>query len=67
MSELKLREFVCKYCGHSVVVRPDLPDDYTPNVCGTCAENRGLKERQSTALSEILVGAEKLFKLMGIS
>ena len=31
-----LREFICKHCGHTVVVNPNLPDDYTPAVCKQC-------------------------------
>lgn len=36
---VELREFVCKHCGHSVVVKPNLPKDYTPNVCSVCWDN----------------------------
>lgn len=35
----KLREFVCKECGHKVVVNPKLPEEYTPTVCTPCYEN----------------------------
>ena len=35
---MTLREFECKHCGHMVVVNPNLPADYTPNVCTPCWE-----------------------------
>lgn len=35
-TEYVLREFVCNECGHTVVVNPNLPADYTPTVCCQC-------------------------------
>lgn len=41
-----LREFKCKECGHMVVVHPELPQDYTPNICTPCYDR---KEAEMTA------------------
>jgi hypothetical protein len=38
MTSATLREFVCKQCGHTVVVKPNLPADYMPNICTPCLE-----------------------------
>ncbi len=38
MGEFVLREFVCKHCGHKVVVNPKLPPDANPNCCTPCWE-----------------------------
>jgi hypothetical protein len=36
----KLRQFTCKMCGHVVVVNPNLPDAYRPNICVQCWESK---------------------------
>lgn len=33
---VELREFICKHCAHTVVVKPGLPPDYEPNICCEC-------------------------------
>lgn len=49
----ELREFVCKNCGHKVVINPALPADYVPNICRECWQ-RG--ESQRRAQQSALVG-----------
>ena len=61
----ELREFVCKHCGHSVVVNPKLPDDYLPNTCTPCWEKID-KPRHDRAMREIFFGLENLLKLCGL-
>ena len=36
--EYVLRTFVCKHCGHEVVVNPKLPRDAQPECCAPCWE-----------------------------
>jgi hypothetical protein len=36
MSEPVLREFVCRHCGHKIVVHPDFPPDEVPTCCIHC-------------------------------
>ncbi len=63
MSEFQLREFVCRYCGHTVVVNPKLPPDYTPNVCTPCW-NVHCRPEHEKAMAKIGKGLRELFKMM---
>lgn len=36
----KLRQFTCRECQHVVVVNPNLPNAYRPNICVQCWESR---------------------------
>ena len=62
----ELRTFVCKYCGHEVVVKPDLPADYTPNVCTPCYEAQGLARKDAEFKRELFGKMNELFKVFGM-
>lgn len=57
--EHELREFVCKSCGHKVVVNPNLPADYTPNICTPCFERTSAEAR-----AEIFSGLMEFVELL---
>jgi hypothetical protein len=60
---ITLREFVCKECGHKVVVHPRLPLDYTPNICCECYEHGQPKRRDAEA--RIFNKAVEIMRLCG--
>lgn len=60
----KLREFVCKKCGHSVVVNPKLPADYTPNVCTPCYNADAPLRRASDV--RLMQAFREFFDLVGM-
>lgn len=58
-----LREFQCKGCGHMVLVHPDLPPDYTPNICAPCGEaSRAKTERVLATLFVGLIQIQEVLK-----
>jgi hypothetical protein len=61
---ITLREFVCKGCGHKVVVHPCLPYDYTPNLCCECWEH-GEPKRQAETV-RIVIKTLELLRLCGV-
>lgn len=60
MSEFILRTFVCKHCGHEVVVNPKLPPNYTPNVCTPCFDAFE-RPRHEKAMRNAFRGIEQLY------
>jgi hypothetical protein len=60
-----IREFICSKCGHTVVVNPNLPADYIPNICTLCWD-AGEAERQTRQLALFTRFDELLKKLDGI-
>jgi hypothetical protein len=62
---ITLREFVCKDCGHKVVVHPRLPLHYTPNLCCECYE-RGEPQRQALSI-KIMKKVLDLMHICGVN
>lgn len=65
MSRTEIMEFVCKHCGHTVVVNPKLPSNYTPNVCTPCWDKIE-KPKHDRAMREIGLIGRKLCEALGV-
>lgn len=61
MTEYVLREFKCKECGHMVVVNPELPADYTPDICKQCV-HEVIEPRER---AETMRNVQQLLTLLG--
>lgn len=35
-----LRQFTCRECHHVIIVNPNLPNAYRPNICVQCWESK---------------------------
>jgi hypothetical protein len=60
-NEYVLREFVCKYCGHTVVVHPNYLKDELPNWCKQCWE-QVVAPKMAQRGRELVEGLERLLK-----
>jgi DNA-directed RNA polymerase subunit RPC12/RpoP len=65
MTEYQIREFVCDECGHKVVVNPQLPADYTPNICTPCYD-KIFKPRHDRKTMELFAKLGEFFKMCSV-
>jgi len=54
-----IREFVCKYCGHTLVVNPNFPKDELPTTCTPCYD-KIVKPKSEHLMREFTLWVKRL-------
>jgi DNA-directed RNA polymerase subunit RPC12/RpoP len=60
-----LREFTCIHCGHTIIVNPKLPKNYTPSVCTPCFDRIVVPKMEENE-RQLMASMQKFLALLGL-